>query len=156
MSFYEQYSMGIPILAPTARLLAEWHMQYRMVSELTWSLVFRDLGSRKGVLPRHPSVPEADEPFDPNDEDNEVAVRHWLGFADFYTFPHIILFDSWEDLASILRKSGARGRGPAYLRWPSAHVPNLYLAQPRSTLPLSVNSWRGTARCLRASSGANG
>ena len=103
MSFYEQYSMGIPILAPSARLLTEWHMQYRMVSELTWSLVF-GTASRKGVIPRHPSVPEAEEPFDPNDEDSEAAVRHWLGFADFYVYPHIVLFDSWADLAEKLRE----------------------------------------------------
>jgi hypothetical protein len=155
MSFYEQYSMGIPILAPTARLLAEWHMQYRMVSELTWSLVFGS-ASRKGVIPRHPSVLEADEPFDPNDEDNEAAVRHWLGFADFYTFPHIILFDSWEDLASILRESVARGEPLRAFAMAQRSRPNLYLAQSRSTLPLSVNACYGTARFFRASLAAHG
>jgi hypothetical protein len=102
MSFYEQYSMGIPIIAPSARLLAQWQMEYSLVSELTWSLAFRTGGTRKGVLPRHPSVAAADEPFDPNDEDSVDAVRHWLQHADFYTFPHVILFDSWEELATKL------------------------------------------------------
>jgi replicative DNA helicase len=25
-------------------------------------------------------------------------MSYWLKFSDFYQFPHLILFDSWEDL----------------------------------------------------------
>ncbi len=102
MSFFEQYSMGIPLIAPSVRLLAEWQMQYTLLSELTWSQAFRTEKTRRGVLPRHANVTAAEEPFDPNDEESVNAVRHWLGHADFYTFPHVILFDSWEDLAAKL------------------------------------------------------
>jgi hypothetical protein len=158
MSFYEQYSMGIPILAPSARLLTEWHMQYRMVSELTWSLVF-GTASRKGVIPRHPSVPEAEEPFDPNDEDSEAAVRHWLGFADFYVYPHIVLFDSWADLAEKLREeSCAQARAEVRFRFALLSPDFLppYTWQ-RGSISLPFRSaCCNTARFFRASSAARG
>ena len=52
---------------------------------------------RSSAIPRHASVDDSEEPFDPNDEFNKEAVSHWLSYSDFYHFPHIILFDSWQD-----------------------------------------------------------
>jgi hypothetical protein len=40
--------------------------------------------------------------WDPNNELNATVVRQWLSFSDFYHWPHVILFDSWEDLAQKL------------------------------------------------------
>jgi hypothetical protein len=99
MSFYEHYRMGIPILAPSLALLTRWHMESLLVSERTWDTVLYNLPTDKSALPRHP---DADEPFDPNDETSEEAVRWWLQWSDYYVFPHIILFDSWEDCAKKL------------------------------------------------------
>ncbi len=99
MSFFEHYRMGVPILAPSLALLTEWHMAYGMVSERTWDTVLANAPAGGSVLPRHP---DADEPFDPNDEHSAEAVRWWLQWADFYVFPHVILFDSWEDAAAKL------------------------------------------------------
>ena len=97
MSFFEHYRMGVPIIAPSLALLTKWHMDNLFVSERTWDTVLYGKPSTSSVLPRHP---DADEPFDPNDEKNPAAVEWWLQWADYYTFPHIITFDSWEDLAS--------------------------------------------------------
>jgi hypothetical protein len=102
MSFYEQYNMGIPLLAPSLSLLTKWHMDYLMVSERTWDTVLQGNPKRSSAIPRHPSVSESEEPFDPNDEFNEEAVSHWLSYSDFYHFPHIILFDSWQDAVAKL------------------------------------------------------
>ena len=88
--------MGIPLLAPSLRLLTQWHMQFGMVSERTWDTVLAGAPARGSVLPRHPA---ADEPFDPNDEYSEDAVTWWLQWSDWYVFPHVLLFDSWEDAA---------------------------------------------------------
>jgi hypothetical protein len=99
MSFFEQYRMGIPIIAPSLSLLTRWHMESLFVSERTWDTVLYNKPASKSVLPRHP---EADEPFDPNDETSEEAVRWWLQWADYYVFPHVILFDSWADLTEKL------------------------------------------------------
>jgi hypothetical protein len=99
MSFFEHYRMGVPLLAPSLELLTRWHMAHGMVSERTWDTVLANAPAGGSVLPRHP---DADEPFDPNDEHSEEAVRWWLQWSDFYVFPHVILFDSWEDAAQKL------------------------------------------------------
>lgn len=38
---------------------------------------------------------------DPNDAD-EKSFRFWVKWADWYVWPHIQLFDSWEDLVDKL------------------------------------------------------
>ena len=100
MSLFEHYRAGIPILAPSLPLLTSWHMQTLFVSERTWDTVLYNAPASASVLPRHP---QAEQPYDPNDEHSEAAVAWWLQWADFYTLPHIILFDSWEHLAEQLR-----------------------------------------------------
>lgn len=99
MSFYEMYRMGIPQIAPSLTLLSRWHMESLFVSERTWDTVLYNSPASSSVLQRHA---DADEPFDPNDETNAEAVKWWLQWADFYTFPHVILFDSWVHLAELL------------------------------------------------------
>ncbi|RYE85583.1 MAG: hypothetical protein EOO65_00035 [Methanosarcinales archaeon] len=98
MSFFEQYTMGIPIIVPSHALLTKWHLQYGLVSELTWDLVVHG-EARNSSVPQHD---DADEPFDPNQAAHPNAVSYWLRFADYYTFPHIIYFDDWDDLVRVL------------------------------------------------------
>jgi hypothetical protein len=100
MSFFEHYRAGVPILAPSLQLLTQWHMETLFVSERTWDTVLYSAPAAGSALPRHA---EADEPFDPNDETSREAVAWWLQWADYYVFPHVILFDSWEDLARKLQ-----------------------------------------------------
>jgi hypothetical protein len=102
MSFYEQYNMGIPLLAPSLALLTQWHMEYLIVSERTWDTVLQNSPKQSSAISRHASVNITEEPFDPNDEFNKDAVSYWLSFSDFYHFPHIILFDSWQDAVNKL------------------------------------------------------
>lgn len=99
MSFYEMYRMGIPQIAPSLALLSRWHMESLFVSERTWDTVLYSAPASSSVLQRHA---DADEPFDPNDETSAEAVAWWLQWADFYTFPHVVLFDSWAHLAELL------------------------------------------------------
>ena len=47
------------------------------------------------MIPPHS---ELAHPEDPNDVLNRRALQYWLKFADFYQWPGIIYFDSWEDL----------------------------------------------------------
>lgn len=99
MSLFEQYRMGVPIIAPGPKMLTDWHMRYGMVSERTWDMVLQGIVPKGSIIGKHP---DADEAFDPNDDTNPAAVEYWLRFADFYTFPHIITFESWDELAEKL------------------------------------------------------
>ncbi|CAF0786262.1 unnamed protein product [Adineta steineri] len=94
MSLFEQYRMNIPLFFPSLDLLTEWHYNYRVVGERTWSGTsgqFKNSSAISGVL-------SSDIP-DPNNEFDRNAIRYWLQFADFYQWPHIIHFNSIDDLA---------------------------------------------------------
>jgi hypothetical protein len=75
MSFFEQYRMGVPIIAPSQRLMARWHIEYGLVAERTWDMTFRHRRGLRSVLPQHP---HSDIPFDPNDDTDEAAVAWWI------------------------------------------------------------------------------
>lgn len=87
----------IPLFVPSVALLTQWHLTYTAVNERTWPTV---LGSpaASSPLPRHPHAPPGTPTSDPNDETTAASVKEWLGLADFYQWPHITTFDSWEHL----------------------------------------------------------
>jgi hypothetical protein len=93
MSFFEHYRMGIPIFAPSLELLTRWQISYLYLSEKGWAFL------RPSLVPRHE---KCNHMLDPNDDLSYGAISHWLGLADFYNFPHVILFDSWTDLVEKL------------------------------------------------------
>jgi hypothetical protein len=96
MSFFEYYRMNIPMFFPSKRLLTDWHVKHRVLSERCWQTVFNPSNPpRSSPLPRAPNV---DIPYDPNDDLTPEAIEYWNQFADFYQWPHVIIFDSWEDL----------------------------------------------------------
>ncbi|CAF3599113.1 unnamed protein product [Rotaria socialis] len=93
MSIFEQYRMNIPLFVPSLDLLTEWHYTYQVVNERTWDGISRKLGNASrisGVL--GPDIP------DPNNDLDRDAIRYWLKFSDFYQWPHIIYFNSTDDL----------------------------------------------------------
>jgi hypothetical protein len=97
MSLFEQYRMNIPLFFPSLDLLTEWQYLYHVVDERTWDGISgkRSNGSViPGVLGSH--IP------DPNNERDRTAIRYWLKFSDFYQWPHIIYFNSTEELATKL------------------------------------------------------
>jgi hypothetical protein len=89
MSFFEFYRLGIPMLLPSKDLLVDWIGKYGLL----WERVY---GHPKRLLETITDVP------DPNDE-SSTSVRFWLKFADFYVFPHLVYFSSWEDLVHKLQ-----------------------------------------------------
>ena len=93
MSLFEQYRMNIPLLFPSLDLLTEWHYEHGVVSEKTWDQTFNGFlpssSSIKGVLPNIP---------DPNNDRDRVSIRYWLNFSDFYQWPHIVYYESTDDL----------------------------------------------------------
>jgi len=93
MSLFEQYSMAIPLLVPSRRLAAEWGI----VFQRTWAGAFGHADSNGSAIPPHPSATTS---HDPNSNGAD-AVMHWLGYADFYTWPHILVWDSVPELIEI-------------------------------------------------------
>ena len=93
MSLFEQYSMAIPLLVPSRRQAAEWGI----VFQRTWAGAFGHADSNASAIPPHPSATTS---HDPNSNGAD-AVKHWLGYADFYTWPHILVWDSVPELIEI-------------------------------------------------------
>ncbi|CAF1315798.1 unnamed protein product [Adineta steineri] len=97
MSLFEQYRMNVPLFFPSIDLLTEWHYNYHVVEERTWDRVFhqpKNSSIISGVL--NSNIP------DPNNEFDQNAIRYWLQFSDFYQWPHIICYNSMDDLVKKL------------------------------------------------------
>ena len=108
MSIFEYYRMGIPMWAPAPELLAQWQLKYRVMSERTWDLVRKKRPTRGSPLPRAPS---ASHRHDPNDEFDIKAIAFWIKYADFYEWPHISTFTSFDDLVRQLTDPSLDLRG---------------------------------------------
>ncbi|CAF3647613.1 unnamed protein product [Rotaria sordida] len=93
MSLFEQYRMNIPLLVPSLDLLTKWHYEYSVVNEKTWDQILNGIRSKisriKGILTNV---------LDPNNDLNCISIRYWLNFSDFYQWPHIIYYESIDDL----------------------------------------------------------
>ena len=100
--------MGIPMWAPAPELLAQWQLKYRVMSERTWDLVRKKRPTRGSPLPR---APGASHRHDPNDEFDIKAIAFWIKYADFYEWPHISTFTSFDDLVQQLTDPSLDLRG---------------------------------------------
>jgi len=104
MATLEQYRMNIPLFFPAPELLVRWHLDRFVLHERSESpppkphFVKRPL--RGSNVKPHPS--QTHRP-DPNNDVDEAAVRYWLQYADYYTLPHIIYFNSTAHLSTLLR-----------------------------------------------------
>ena len=83
MSFFEFYRMNIPLFVPSKKLLVDWQLKYNNMFE-------RVYGNPKRLI-------KVDNVPNPNTNQKET-LEYWLDFCDFYQFPHITRFDSWQDL----------------------------------------------------------
>jgi len=65
-----------------------------VIRQRTWSGFMEKQSSRSAIAGVYTQVP------DPNNDLDEDAINYWLQFADFYQWPHIIYFESVEDLVN--------------------------------------------------------
>lgn len=118
MSFYEQYSMCIPLFAPSLGFLTRLHLQEKFVIDK--NIIGMGGRQRESHLPVHSDyngyarVPQNENetpPYanntkfitlDPNNDYDERSVRVWLSFSDWATLPHVVHFDLYEQVADIL------------------------------------------------------
>ena len=97
MSLFEQYGMGIPILVPSPEFLWELHDKFDLVTERTWQRI------RSGKRPSNSPLRGVNQNIlDPNNDIDKNSFLHWIQYADYYQWPHIIQFDSWERLMAIV------------------------------------------------------
>lgn len=100
MSFFEQYTMDIPLLVPNLNFLIELYSnpKYRILEQTSWNATFgRPTGS---IIPTFKKLP------DPNDYKNFDAMKYWMQFADFYNeefFPYVLKFEGFGQLNFWLR-----------------------------------------------------
>ena len=109
--------MGIPLFTPSLDFLAYLHEQYFFVSDRVGVLDVKERRRHgRSKLDAHPAYNGSarvhvlhpngtNNPnilLDPNNELDSRALRHWLSLSDFYTIPHVVHFNSIEDLVNIL------------------------------------------------------
>jgi len=105
----QAYSMGIPIVAPSLRLLSSLHsttgiMGHKGPGNIPWRATSEHpiktfLMRGDGIW--HRPQPEPFSPCcssEPNDACDAPAVAAWLQFADWYTWPHVEYYDTPEEL----------------------------------------------------------
>jgi len=101
MSIFEYYTANIPLFFPSIDFMMELydHNRGSVLSEITWNQVFRmNEGSSLSLGKFN----------DPNRYNDLNTMREWIQYSDFYNvewMPHIIYFDSWEDLSLKLRET---------------------------------------------------
>lgn len=110
MSIFEQYSMAIPIFFPSLDFLTNMHVKYHIIGGLnrndqTLSVpVHPKYNGTARVLANSQSGNAVYTFLDPiNNYKNPRAARHWISLADYYNFPHVVHFDTAEQLANTLQ-----------------------------------------------------
>jgi hypothetical protein len=98
MSIFENYTSNIPMFFPSLKFMMQLYQNYSdfVLSELTWNRIFGT--SRQSII-------DCDRENDPNRFDNLEIMEKWISLSDFYNqewMPHLIYFDSFEDLAQKL------------------------------------------------------
>ena len=96
VSLTEHYRMNIPLFFPSLNLLTKWHMKHQVVRQRTWDGYKMKRGNGSLIRGLQTDIP------DPNNDYDEESVKYWLQFADFYRWPHIVYFDSVDDLVQKL------------------------------------------------------
>lgn len=95
--------MGIPMFVPSPALLTAWHVQHAVLNERSWPAVFGKPAMRSVLQKHEHSVSHMKS--DPNNEFDEKAILEWILLSDFYIFPHVTQFDSFEQLFQLLLSS---------------------------------------------------
>ena len=113
MKIFEHYGMNIPMFSPSLDFLTFLHMKHFFVlershdgtrlkgSKLSYA---KDYVGSARVLAFNNGSTKHYKALDPNNDFDERAVRHWLSFSDYYTLPHIVLFNSINHIVKILQE----------------------------------------------------
>ena len=81
----ENYAAGLPFVVPSPALLADWHLRHRLI----WH---KCPGNRPTCAGR------AGGPDQPR---NQSDLARWLAYAEWYTWPNVIVFESEAGLPAV-------------------------------------------------------
>ncbi|KAG2388532.1 hypothetical protein C9374_000696 [Naegleria lovaniensis] len=84
ISFFDFYRMSIPIFVPSKKLLISWDNEFHLLMDIP-KFIPQTISSSVG--------------------NTSQVEEYWLGFSDFYMFPHVIHFDSWDHLLQLLSRT---------------------------------------------------
>eukprot|EP01080_Neovahlkampfia_damariscottae_P007290 gene7290-11609_t len=101
MSIFEYYRMNLPMLFPSKKFMVDLDFKQNMAPEITWYRTFSMKRSAGSVIPKDKC---SKIKYDPNQETSRESMDYWWQYADFYQFPHITYFDSFEEIPAILEK----------------------------------------------------
>ena len=95
-SFVDFYAARIPIFVPSIEIFAK----YKTISDRNVKY-----GSYCGpeCLDLEPDINSIHANLSPNDDENELALKHWLKYSDFFQWPFVNVFRSWSELVEQLR-----------------------------------------------------
>ena len=105
MNMCQHYQLGVPIFVPSLELLTTWHVDYGVVNDKTLPRTKRFI-KNKHIIPT--SIPGASKHFYPNDDLDANNIRFWLRFADFYQWPHILQYESFDHLVYQMQSTNLR------------------------------------------------
>ena len=107
MAMCEHYQLGIPMFVPTLELLVKWQAEFHVIKDKTSPNTHHFIRHRdRNPLPT--SIPGVARHFDPNSDTDLTSLKYWLRYADFYQWPNVIQYDSFENLASLLQSTNLR------------------------------------------------
>jgi len=90
----ELYRLNIPMFVPSLDLLKRWCQDYDIMWEVSY-------GWPEDLMPdSHPGVPYPNDRPDMDKHNKEWNEKfdYWIPKSDFYQFPHLIHFHSWDHL----------------------------------------------------------
>ena len=97
-SIIDFYVSNIPLFVPSIKLLTQW----KNVNDRSMNAPFYCGSSFSLNLQPAPSN-QSQHPFSPNDDSDE-AYKYWLEFADYFDWPFVTVFESWQDLIDKLNQ----------------------------------------------------
>jgi hypothetical protein len=101
----ELYRLGIPTFCPSLTLLKQWAQDY----DLLWEVNYGWPESLADPAPRGMPGPNGWPGMDRYSDEWENAFSYWIPKSDFYVFPHIQYFDSWEHFFALYHSLSASG-----------------------------------------------
>ncbi|KNC54145.1 uncharacterized protein AMSG_09924 [Thecamonas trahens ATCC 50062] len=96
MSIFEAARMAMPMFFPSVKFLVDLDLQHGVVNQRTFKRVYTGQREAKSDVARHPQYTGTH--YDPNDEVTREAMEYWFQYGDFYQWPNIVHYDSWDDL----------------------------------------------------------